>query len=429
MLRRLIPTIALSTLFTACAAPPPAEPPAALSAFTGASIFDGTGGARIDDGVLLVRDGRIVAVGAAGDLEVPPSAERVDVSGKTIVPGLVNAHGHVGDVVGLEPGHYSEENVLSQLALYARYGVTTVVSLGGDDEAGIRVRDGQDDPGLDRARLFLAGPVVDARTPEEARSQVHANAELGVDVIKIRVDDNLGTSEKMPPEVYRAVIDEAHAKGLGVAAHLWYLNDAKALLEAGVDFLAHSVRDREVDTELAEKLKSTGVCYCPTLAREVSIFAYAGVPEFFSDPFFLREADPAVVEALADPERRRRLSEDPTTEVYREALRTAQTNLKTLADAGVTVALGTDSGPPARFQGYFEHLELDLMAEAGLSAPEIFRAATANAARCLGLDEVGTLEPGKWADFLVLAEDPSQDVAKLRTLESVWIAGNRVPER
>ena len=237
---------------------------------------------------------------------MPRGAERVDLAGRFVLPGLVNAHGHVGETRGLRAGPelYTRENVLDQLRLYARYGVTTVVSLGGDRDEGFRVRDEQDTPTLDRARLYVAGAVVDGATPEAARAQVEAVAAKKPDWVKIRVDDNLGTTPKMTPEVYRAVIEEAHRRGLRVAAHLFYLEDARGLLGAGVDFLAHSVRDQDVDPAFVAELKRRGTCLCPTLMREVSTFVYADEPDFFADPFFLKAADPAVVAELRSPERR-----------------------------------------------------------------------------------------------------------------------------
>jgi imidazolonepropionase-like amidohydrolase len=343
----------------------------------------------------------------------------------------VNAHGHVGATRGLRSGPelYSRQNVLDQLRLYARYGITTVVSLGDDGDEGFRVRDAQETAALDRARLYVAGPVVDATTPEAARAQVAALAARRPDWVKIRVDDTLGTTPKMTPAVYRAVIDEAHARGLRVAAHLFYLEDAQGLLAAGVDFIAHSVRDRPVDPAFVAELAKRGTCLCPTLMREVSAFAYADEPTFLADPFFLKEADPAVVAELRSPERRERVRAHPASARYREALRTASLNLKTLVDAGVSIAMGTDTGPPARFQGYFEHEELARMVEAGLTPTQALVAATSGAARCLGLKTIGRLEPGSWADFLVLRADPLADIRNTKSLESVWIAGNRVPAR
>ena len=151
-----------------------------INVFSGATIIDGTGGNPLSDGVIVVREGRIEAIGSADSVQIPEGAQNTDLSGKIVVPGLINAHGHVGETKGLEAGpqHYSEENVKDQLGLYARYGVTTVLSLGGDQQEGIQVRDSQSTPSLDRARLYVAGGIVTADTPEEARKQVDDNAAM-----------------------------------------------------------------------------------------------------------------------------------------------------------------------------------------------------------------------------------------------------------
>ena len=245
---RLALVVACAMTIVGCSGAAP-EPEAVqltpgLTAFTGARLIVGDGETVIENGTLVVRDGRIEAAGA---IDPPADAATVDVSGKTIIPGLVNAHGHVNNVRGLEadPSFYTEEHVEDQLGLYARYGVTTVFSLGGGGPAGVAVRDRQG-ADLDHARLYLSGPVITADSPEEATERVNAVADMGVDIIKLRVDDNLGASTKMPPDVYGAVIDTAHARDLRLAAHLYYLDDAKGLLEAGADLVAHSVRDNQI---------------------------------------------------------------------------------------------------------------------------------------------------------------------------------------
>ena len=408
----------------------PAAGTAQVKAFIGARLIDGTGAPPVENAVVVVRDGKVLAAGPRAQVEVPARAERIDVSGRTIIPGLINAHGHVGETVGLKSGPelYTADNVLRQLRLYARYGVTTVFSLGGDQAAGFRFRDSQDSASLDRARLYVAGPVIVAATPEEARQRVDEVAALQPDIVKIRVDDNLGTTPKMSPAVYRAVIEQAHQRGLRVAVHVYYLDDARGALQAGADFIAHSIRDRDVDQELIGLLKERDVCLCPTLMREVSTFAYESEPAFFSDPFFLREADPAVLAELRDPKRQEGVRKSRSAQTYKTALEVASRNLKRLADAGVRIAMGTDTGPPARFQGYFEQMELELMAKAGLTPRQVLLSATGDAARCMKVHgQVGTIRPGAWADLLVLARNPLDDVRNTRAIESVWIAGNRVP--
>lgn len=384
-----------------------------VRAFTGLTLIDGTDRAQIAKATMVVQDGRVVRIGPAASVTIPPGAQRIALDGKIVMPGLINAHGHVNDV--------------RDLSTYAAYGVTTVFSLGGDQPVIFAARDHQATPALNRSRVFVAGPVLTPTTPSEARTLVQGVAAQKVDIVKIRVDDNLGTTEKMRPEVYRAVINEAHRLGLRVAAHLFYLADAKDLLGAGADFIAHSVRDGNVDAELIAALKSSGVCYCPTLMREVSTFVYESTPQFFADPLFLAHANRQWVATLKEPARQDAMRRSPTAQRYKTALDVASRNLKRLADAGIPIAMGTDTGPTGRFQGYFELMELELMVKAGLTPRQALSAATRDAARCMKVDgQLGTLERGKWADFVVLDADPLANISNVRRISSVWIAGNKV---
>ena len=352
----------------------PGRSMAEVTAFVGAKLIDGTGAAPIESGALVVREVRILAVGKAGQVRLPEGAKRVDVSGKVIIPGLINGHGHIGGTVGLQGNRYSRENVQRDLRLNGRYGVTTVVSLGGDEKASVEIRETENTPTLKRARLRVAGPVVVGKDPEEAM---------------IRVDGNV---------------------------------------QLGVDYIAHSIRDRVVDDAFIAQAKAADVYYCPTLMRDVSTYIYESEPEFFADPLFLAEMSLGILDQLRDPKRQASIRANQRAQANKEALRVALVNLKKLADAGVPVVMGTDGGPPGRFQGYFEHLEMEMMVEqAGLSPMQVIVSATGGAADALKLPDVGTLEPGKWADFLVLAEDPLVNIANTRSFESVWIAGNQVP--
>jgi imidazolonepropionase-like amidohydrolase len=231
----------------------------------------------------------------------------------------------------------------------------------------------------------------------------------------------------MPWEAVAAVMDVGRERGLRVATHLFYLEDAKRLLELGTGLIAHSVRDRDVDAEFVSALRASGVCYVPTLVREVSTFVYAERPDWFEDPFFVRHAHRGEVERASDSTFMANMRSSPAAAAYRVALAQAQRNLATLADAGIPIAFGTDAGPSVRFPGYFEHMELQLMVDAGLTPEQALRSATAVAAECIGMEGVGTLAPGNWADFLVLGGDPLRDVRATRLLERVYIAGGLVP--
>lgn len=396
------------------------------TAFVGATIIDGNGGTPIEDGVLLIQNGRVTAVGTRAQVPIPEKATVRDVSGKTIMPGLINAHGHVGDTKGIEGGHYSAENIIDNLAIYARYGITTVVSLGGDKREAVPLRAVNDTAATQRARLFIAGEVITGKTPAEAIAVVNKNDRMGVDFMKIRVDDNLGTTPKMNEEVYRAVIARSHALGYKIATHMYYLDDAKKLLAAGSDLLAHSVRDLPVDADFIELIKQKKVGYCPTLTRELSAYVYGDTAAFFTDPFFTKEYDRATIEPLLDPNRQATIRDSRNASIYKRQLPTAMANLKKLADQGVPIVFGTDSGIPTRFMGYFEHLEMEMMAEAGLTPMEIIVSATKNAAAYLALPDLGTLTPNHRADFLVLNADPLEDIRNSRQIDGIFIGGEEM---
>ena len=212
-----------------------------------------------------------------------------------------------------------------------------------------------------------------------------------------------------------------------VATHLFYLADAKSLLDAGSDFVAHSIRDADVDADVIAKLEKRNICVSPTLMREVSTFVYESTPAFFSDSLFLTHSNREWMTSLQKPEAQQAMRTSTSAQRYKVALEVAKRNLKRLSDAGVPIAMGTDTGPTGRFQGYFELMELEQMVSAGLTPRQALTAATRDAARCMKLDrDLGTLEPGKWADFVVLDASPLDNISNVRRIASVWIAGNRV---
>jgi imidazolonepropionase-like amidohydrolase len=234
----------------------------------------------------------------------------------------------------------------------------------------------------------------------------------------------------MAPEVYSAIIDEAHKKGMRVAAHIVTLADAKAVLRAGADYIAHSVRDEEVDQEAIGLLKQNKAFYSPTLMRELSTYIYGEKPAFLKDPFLLKDGNQAEMAKAQEPAFQEAMRNDKSGMWYKEHLPVAMRNLRKLEDAGVPVAMGTDTGPAYRFQGYFEHMELEYMTKSGLTPMQALVASTSTAARCLkAAGQIGSLEAGKWADFAVLGANPLDDIRNTQKLESVWIAGNLVPAR
>ncbi len=399
-----------------------------LIAYTNATIWTGTDQPSIENAALLIRNGTVFDVVPMTELDLPDTVEEIDMSDRYIIPGLINAHGHVGIARGLEtgPSIHSEQNVLDQLQLYARYGITTVVSLGDEPPEAFTVRDNYNPGDHGTARLFMSGPVLSPSSPQAAFEDVSELMQHNPDWTKIRVDDNLGRSQKMSPEVYRAVIEASHEHEIPLAAHIVALEDAKGLLEANVDLIAHSVRDEPADSELIDMMLERDICITPTLTREISVFIYSERPDFFDDPFFLRYADSDVIDQLQEPEVKQRYT-GTTADYYREALPLAKENMMALHNAGIRVILGTDSGPPARFQGYFEHLEMEMMQEAGMIPGEILLSATRYAAECMLIDDrVGTLVPDKHADFIVLTENPFSDIQNLRSIEAVYIGGNQV---
>jgi len=438
-MNRIFPLLTLALFLAACGdsseptAPaesaPAAEPAAAplpgagAVAYTGANIWSGTGAAPLHNANLVVRDGRVESVSTD---EAPEGAEIVALDGQWIVPGIINTHGHISGRWAADEIQGDAARAEADLALYARYGVTTVLSLGGAPAGAYGIRAAQSSASLNRARLLLAGGIVFSQDTDEAAAMTQANIDAGADWIKLRVDDNLGTSEKMSWDALEAALQVAKAANVPVATHIFYMDDAATLLGMGSGLIAHSVRDQQVTDEFVQTMLDSGVCYVPTLVREVSTFVYGERPAFFDDPFFLEAANQSQIDRVSDPEFMAKMAASPAAAAYRKTLVQAQENLALMVASGVPVAFGTDSGPPGRFPGYFEHMEFDLMAKAGLTARDILLSATSVAASCLNLDDLGTLEPGKWADFVVIEQNPLADIKALRSINSVYVAGNAV---
>jgi imidazolonepropionase-like amidohydrolase len=411
------------------------------------TLIDGTGRPALPNAAMVVVDGRIDWVGPAAGVKAPAGAAITDWSGKFVMPGIINLHGHLGNTIDLvqDPRNFTRANVEKQLKVYARYGVTTMLTMGSEQPLILEMRAEQrrtNMPGETRIYTALRGftgeggyPTsapgmkgvpYEVTTVDQVRKDVAELAANHVDMVKIWVDDHLGRERKIPFDLSKAIIENAHANHLKVAAHIFYLDDAKALVNAGLHALAHSVRDKPVDRALIDAMKSRGVYQVPTLTRELSTFVFAQPGAMLDDPYLAPSVSPEMMRTLKSAEFQKQVAAEPDTAHGRAWLEMAKKNLKTLYDAGVRIGFGTDTGPARRIQGYFEQLELELMAESGLTPAQILPIATKNAAEFLGAKDLGTLESGKWADLLVLSKDPLASVKNVRTIETVWIAGNKV---
>jgi imidazolonepropionase-like amidohydrolase len=434
---------------------------AAVTVLEGARLIDGTGRPAIDRAVLVVDGDHIVSVGTADKTPRPEGARVIDLRGRTIMPGIINAHGHLGLVVGKEnrADGYTRENVTRQLEQYEQYGVTTMQSLGLNRDLVYELRDEQRHGQLAGATIFTAGRGIGVpsgfppmpvaadqlylpRTADEAREDVRALAARHADIIKLWVDDGgkrptsnpaakpVGKYPKMQPEIYAAVIEEAHQNKLRVAAHEYYLADAKSLVADGIDVLAHSIRDQQVDQELIDQMKVRGVFYIPTLMVDESFFIFAEQPEVMDDAFFKEAVGPELRTYLASPEYRDKAEHDLSLQRNKAALAIGMRNLKRLYDAGISVAFGTDSGAmPTRIQGWAEHHELELLVRSGLTPMQAIVLATHGSATLLHAPDRGTLEAGKRADFLILAASPLDDIRNTRKLVSIWHDGREIKPR
>ena len=429
-----------------------ADLPPTATVFTGATLIDGTGRPPLENAILVIDGDRIKAVGSGADFAIPANARTIDLRGKTLIPGLISAHSHLGLVKGASTAsvdNYTRENVARQLAQYEAYGVTAVMSLGGNRDVLYDWRDEQRQGKLGGADIFTAdrGLGVAGGAPtfplpgdqiyrpanaEQARAAVREMAARHPDLIKLWLDDVFGTLPKMQPAVFQAAISEAHAAieeahghGLRVAAHIFYLADAKALLDAGVDIIAHSVRDVPVDEGFVAALKAREIAYIPTLSLDESQYIYAEHPAWMDRSFFTGAVDPALLATWLSPAYAEKIWTNATTPKNRAAFTMAMKNIKTLHDAGVFIAMGTDSGAmPTRIAGFDEHHELQLLVQAGVPPMDALVDATAHSARVLGQEsERGTLTPGKRADFLVLDANPLDDIRNTTRLSAVWHGG------
>jgi imidazolonepropionase-like amidohydrolase len=416
------------------------------TALTHVRVIDGTGRTPVEDATVLIEGNHIRAI-QSGTGALPAGTRVLNLHGDTVMPGLINAHGHLALVANGQNSAtaYTAENVLAELRQYESYGVTTMLSLGVNRDLLYDLRQQQRQGKLDGATVLTAGRgigVPDAApglpaapdqiyrpaTTEDARAAVDAMAERHADMVKVWVDSVGGTKPSMSPEIYRAVIEEAHKRHLRVAAHVYYLADAKSLVNDGVDVLAHSVRDKPIDQELIAAIKRRGIWYIPTFTVDESFYIYAEHPGFMQLDFFKDAIPPALLTTLTSDAYSQKTNQDQKTAQHKADFAMDQQNLKAVYDAGVLVGFGTDSGAmPTRIPGFSEHRELEDMVQAGLTPMQAIVCATKSNATLLGIEAArGTLQPGKRADLIVLAANPLDDITNTRSIVTIFHDGRTV---
>jgi imidazolonepropionase-like amidohydrolase len=407
--------------------------------FENARLIVGDGSAPIESSAFIVENGRFTRIGEKGSVPAPAGARRIDLTGKTVMPALVDAHVHLGYRQGLSfaAGNYTRENLLDTLDRFAFCGIAAVLEAGtGRGDLPFQVRNDARSGAryLTAGRGFAmpnAGPGVPMRdaafgvtTEAEAREHVRALAAKHPDLIKIWVDDRNGTVEKLKPPLYRAIIDEAHTHHLRVMAHIATLEDAKDLLHAGIDGFGHVVRDRDVDAELLALLKQRPrVFFVETLWGERQAI-YEGKPAWVDEPI-LRDllSGEEITQLVASFS----TAASPTP-TQRESARRLLRNVATLNAAGVKLGLGTDTGgvTGGQYFGLASLVELELLVKAGLTPAQAIVAATRNSADILGLEQLGTVAMGKSADFVVLEANPLEDIANTRRISTVYLRGTEI---
>ena len=409
----------------------------------GATVIDAVAAAPMTNAAIEIQNGVITRIGRRGSFPVAANARRIDVTGKTIMPGMINVHTHMA---GGRPG--ADGNVMPPGGVFERnadrylfYGITHVLSLGTDNEAMDAYRHDEDVKHLSGAYVFFAGFGSSAKdgwqganknlhrptTPEEGREAVRAELPRHVDAIKFWVDGDHGKLPKLTPDVYGAIIDEAHKHQLKAFCHMFELEDSKELIRRGLDVLAHSIRDKEVDDEFLALAKQHGTVAVPALVGHASVYAYAQRPSFLDDPGLSLVYQQSMLTELGSAENQKKVAADPRVPIVRQEVAIAMKNAGKMAKAGVTIALGTDTGPGAVLPGLADHVEMEMLVQSGLTPMQAIRAATINGARVLGVDKkCGSLERGKSADFIILSANPLTNIANTRTIEAVWLAGQPV---
>lgn len=413
---------------TGCGSKPPAASSAVL--FEGARLVSADG--TIENSAFLVENAKFTKVGRKGEVEAPAGAARIDLSGKTVMPALIDTHSHLGWMI-VKTGQmgketYSKENLLDHLRRDAYYGVGANRNLGIDPGEAVYEIRANPIPGVPLLRTAGRGmampdagpgreywkPVAYGLTTDaDARKAVEELAAKKVDIVKIWVDDRGGTVKKLTPALYRSVIDEAHKNNLQVIAHIFYLSDAKDLLNAGIDGFAHLVRDKDIDDEFVKMMKAHPNVYITTNLPEN--------PDAAVDYDLISETVPAAeVQKMKDAAAKMKPAD---IKKARDFYGIQARNLAKLNAAGVRIVLGTDSSETV---GWPVLTEMSDMVAAGMTPAQVLTAATKTGAEVLKLDDMGAIAAGKSADFDVLDANPLDDIRNARRISKVYLRGVEV---
>ena len=449
--RRAIPLLALALLTGivrgADGQPPdPAASNPAVQLFTGGRVIVGDGRV-IEDAAFLVRGDLIVRVGNAGEVPAPPEASVVDLTGRTVMPALVNTHAHLGweRYTSWGSENFTRENLIDHLDRHAYYGVGTIISTGSDvEEIALEVRQAQRVGEVEGARYLVSpglgipggGPnprftndagwwgLHGVTSPAEAREVVRAEAARGIRILKIWVDardERRGARVKLHPDIYAAILDEAQVRDMRVIAHATTLEDHKRLIAAGARRFIHMPYDAAVDDEYLGLVAARNVFIVPTIGMVTRREPYRR--PVYEDPFFQEQVPEEVVAMLREAAAGDPGAAGPRTAADESRARLIRDNFLRLRDH---VILGTDAGAVGDFFGYADHLELELFVRLGMTPAEAIVAATTRAARAFGLTGTGSIEAGRSADFMVLDADPLDDITHTRRIAAVYLRGVEV---